>query len=84
MSIVDKPQEESNTSKACSFHGLYMIIPVLNQMKPTLNGELQLTDALNILAKKGKVIAYKFKGKRFDCGGTEGFLEANNYLSKFI
>jgi UTP--glucose-1-phosphate uridylyltransferase len=86
-SMVEKPDSKKAPSKMAII-GRYIltpdIFPVLNQMKPTLNGELQLTDALNILAKKGKVIAYKFRGKRFDCGGTEGFLEANNYLSKFI
>ena len=31
-------------------------------------------------AKKGKVIAYKFKGKRFDCGSVDGFVEATNWF----
>ena len=33
-------------------------------------------------AKKGKVIAYKFKGKRFDCGSVEGYVEATNHFAK--
>ena len=36
----------------------------------------------NIQAKQNKVIAYKFKGRRFDCGSVTGFLEANNYFAK--
>jgi len=32
------------------------------------------------LAKKGKVLAYKFKGTRIDCGSVDGFIEANNYV----
>ena len=31
-------------------------------------------------AKQGNVIAYKFKGKRFDCGSVDGFVEATNYF----
>ena len=31
-------------------------------------------------AKKGNVIAYKFEGKRFDCGSVDGFVEATNYF----
>jgi UTP--glucose-1-phosphate uridylyltransferase len=34
------------------------------------------------LAKKGKVIAYKFQGKRFDCGGVKGYVLATNYFAK--
>jgi UTP--glucose-1-phosphate uridylyltransferase len=54
----------------------------LKNIKPDKNGEIQITDALNVQAKQGKVIAYKFKGKRFDCGSVKGFLEANNYFAK--
>ena len=50
----------------------------------TKNGEIQITDALNIQAKQGNVIAYKFKGKRFDCGSVEGYLEANNYFASIL
>ena len=50
-------------------------------MKPSKNGEIQITDALLEQAKKGKVIAYKFRGKRFDCGSVKGFVEATNYLA---
>ncbi|HHH72741.1 MAG TPA: UTP--glucose-1-phosphate uridylyltransferase, partial [Sulfuricurvum sp.] len=44
------------------------------------NGELQITDALLTQAKKGMVLGYKFKGKRFDCGSVDGFVEATNYF----
>ena len=33
-------------------------------------------------AKQGKVIAYKFKGKRFDCGNIDGYVNATNYFAK--
>ena len=58
------------------------IFDILKKLKPGKNGEIQITDALLKQAKKGKVIAYKFKGKRFDCGSVEGFLRATNYFAK--
>jgi UTP--glucose-1-phosphate uridylyltransferase len=30
-------------------------------------------------AAEGNVLAYKFKGRRFDCGGAEGYVEATNF-----
>ncbi len=44
------------------------------------NGEIQLTDALQIQANRGCVMAYKFKGRRFDCGSVPGFVEATNFI----
>ena len=46
--------------------------------------DLRLRDnpALNASAKNGKVIAYKFKGKRFDCGNVIGYVKATNYFAK--
>ena len=35
-------------------------------------------------AKMGNVLAYKFKGRRFDCGSIEGFMEASNYNYEHI
>jgi len=35
-----------------------------------------------LLAKQGKVLAYKFQGVRFDCGSVKGFLTATNYFSE--
>ena len=51
-------------------------------IKPDKNGEIQITEALNIQANQGKVLAYKFKGKRFDCGSIEGYLDATNFLAR--
>jgi UTP--glucose-1-phosphate uridylyltransferase len=53
---------------------------MIKNTKPGKNGELQITDALCDQAKKGMVLAYKFKGKRFDCGSVDGFVEATNYF----
>ena len=66
--------------------GRYILTPdifrILEKIRPDNNGEIQITDALNIQAKKGKVLEYKFQGKRFDCGSVKGYLEANNHFSK--
>ena len=40
---------------------------------------MQITDALLAQAKEGRVIGYKFKGRRFDCGSVQGFIDATNF-----
>ena len=64
--------------------GRYILTPeifdVLENTVADKNGEIQITDALMTLAKQGKVIAYKFEGKRFDCGSVNGFVSATNYF----
>ena len=84
-SMVEKPSlAEAPTNLAII--GRYILTPeifdLLENTSPNKNGEIQITDALTILAKQGKVIAYKFKGIRYDCGGVKGFIEANNDFSK--
>ena len=41
---------------------------------------MQITDALLTQAKEGCVIAYRFDGRRFDCGSVAGFVEATNFV----
>mgnify|MGYP000347781432 CR=1 FL=1 len=83
--MVEKPLEK-NAPSNMAIIGRYILSPdifqILKTIKPDKNGEIQITDALNVQAKQGKVIAYKFKGKRFDCGSVTGYLEANNYFAK--
>ena len=68
--------------------GRYILTPdifdILKKIKPGKNGEIQITDALLSQAKKGKVIAYKFKGQRFDCGSVQGYLKATNHFAKIL
>jgi UTP--glucose-1-phosphate uridylyltransferase len=80
-SMVEKPSpEEAPTNLAII--GRYIltseIFDVLEHTNPDKNGEIQITDALMTLAKKGKVIAYKFQGVRYDCGSVKGFVIATN------
>jgi len=83
--MVEKPKEKDAPSNMAII-GRYILTPdifkILENIKPDKSGEIQITDALNIQAKEGKVVAYKFNGKRFDCGSVKGYLEANNYYAK--
>jgi UTP--glucose-1-phosphate uridylyltransferase len=83
--MVEKPKERDAPSNMAII-GRYILTPdifkILENIKPDKIGEIQITNALNIQAKQGKVVAYKFKGKRFDCGSVKGYLEANNYFAK--
>ena len=83
--MVEKPNPKDAPSNMAII-GRYILIPeifkILKDTKPGKGGEIQITDALLELAKRGKVIAYKFKGKRFDCGSVDGFVEATNYFYK--
>ncbi len=81
--MVEKPKPKEAPSNLAII-GRYILTPdifnVIRDTKPGINGELQITDALMNLAKKGMVLAYKFKGQRFDCGSVDGYVEATNYL----
>jgi UTP--glucose-1-phosphate uridylyltransferase len=82
--MVEKP-EQNNGPSNMAIIGRYILTPdifnILKNIKPDKNGEIQITDALLVQAKQAKVIAYKFKGKRFDCGSVKGYLDANNYFA---
>jgi len=81
--MVEKPDPEDAPTNLAVI-GRYILTPdifkVIENTEPGKNGELQITDALCEQAKKGMVVAYKFKGKRFDCGSVDGFVEATNYF----
>lgn len=81
--MVEKPDPKDAPSNLAII-GRYILTPdifdVLRQTKPGKGGEIQITDALLEMAKKGKVIAYKFEGQRFDCGSVEGFVRATNHF----
>lgn len=81
--MVEKPDNDAAPSNLAVI-GRYILTPdifkVIEKTEPGKNGELQITDALCEQAKSGMVIAYKFKGRRFDCGSVDGFVEATNYF----
>jgi UTP--glucose-1-phosphate uridylyltransferase len=81
--MIEKPSQEEAPSNLAII-GRYILTPdifdILKRTPPGKNGELQITDALQKQAQEGMVIAYKFKGKRFDCGSVDGFVEATNHF----
>ncbi|OCS11990.1 UTP--glucose-1-phosphate uridylyltransferase, partial [Campylobacter fetus subsp. testudinum] len=81
--MIEKPSpDEAPTNLAII--GRYILTPdifeILESTKPGKNGEIQITDALLKQAQNGMVLAYKFKGRRFDCGSVSGFVEATNFF----
>jgi UTP--glucose-1-phosphate uridylyltransferase len=82
--MIEKPSKK-NAPSNMAIIGRYILTPdifdILKQINPDKNGEIQITDALLVQAKQGKVIAYKFEGRRFDCGSVTGFIEATNFLA---
>ena len=83
--MVEKPEEE-NAPSNMAIIGRYILTPdifnILKSIEPDKNGEIQITDALLVQARQSRVIAYKFTGRRFDCGSISGHLEASNYFAK--
>lgn len=52
------------------------IFPVLEQTQPGAGGEIQLTDAMRVLAHRGKMAAKEYSGTRYDMGNKLGIIEA--------
>ncbi|MEX1058498.1 MAG: UTP--glucose-1-phosphate uridylyltransferase GalU [Natronospirillum sp.] len=81
--MVEKPAKGQAPSNLAII-GRYILTPdifnILRDTTPGKNDEVQLTDALLAQAHDGCVMAYKFKGTRFDCGSVDGFVEATNYV----
>ena len=80
--MVEKPAPKDAPSNLAII-GRYILTPdifeILEKTEPGVNGEVQITDALLQQSRSGCVIAYKFKGRRFDCGSVAGFVEATNF-----
>ncbi len=81
--MVEKPAPEDAPSNLAII-GRYILTPdifdILRTQEPGANGEIQITDAINRQAQSRMVLGYKFKGRRFDCGSLDGFVEATNYV----
>jgi len=88
IEFAEDKVDPNNVRNFMAIVGRYILTPdifdILKKIKPGKNGEIQITDALLSQAKEGKVIAYKFKGKRFDCGSVKGYLEATNHFAKSL
>ena len=84
-SIVEKPQPKDAPS-TLGVIGRYVFNPeifdCLEKIKPGKGGEIQLTDAIQMLLGQQSIFAYQFEGKRYDCGDKLGFMKANIEFSK--
>jgi UTP--glucose-1-phosphate uridylyltransferase len=78
--IVEKPHPE-NAPSTLGVVGRYIFTPEifdrLENIQPGAGGELQLTDAIAAMLESDPVLAYEFKGRRYDCGCKLGYLEAS-------
>ncbi len=79
-SMVEKPKPEEAPSNLAVV-GRYVLTPrifdCLQHVKPGKGGEIQLTDGISALMQYEKVFAYRYDGKRYDCGSKLGFMQAN-------
>ena len=77
--MIEKPALAEAPSRMAVL-GRYIIRPeifsILQNTEPGKGGEIQLTDALKVLAQRDTVYAYNFEGRRYDLGDKLGFLEA--------
>ncbi|HYR25066.1 MAG TPA: UTP--glucose-1-phosphate uridylyltransferase GalU [Aquabacterium sp.] len=82
--IVEKPAPEVAPSRL-GVAGRYILTPAvfeqIRQQPRGVGNEIQLTDGIAGLLRTEKVYAYRYEGKRYDCGSKEGFLEANVELA---
>ena len=77
--MVEKPPVAEAPSRLAVL-GRYVInpeiFPILEVTQPGRGNEIQLTDALQVLAKQENMYAYNFEGRRYDVGDKQGLLEA--------
>jgi len=77
--LVEKPEPRQAPSNLAII-GRYILTPdifdILEKAKPGKGGEIQLTDAINLLLKRRPVYGYLFTGKRYDAGDKLGYLKA--------
>jgi UTP--glucose-1-phosphate uridylyltransferase len=78
--MVEKPPRGSAPSNLAVV-GRYLLPPdafaILERVKPGAGGEIQLTDALAVLAQEGRLVGVLFQGERHDAGDRLGYLQAN-------
>ena len=79
IDMVEKPAVDEAPSRLAAL-GRYILTPdifeILRRVQPGKGGEIQLTDALRLMADREAVYAYTFSGRSYDTGNKLGFLEA--------
>jgi len=82
--IVEKPDPKDAPS-LLGVAGRYILTPgifrEIASIPRGVGGEIQLTDGIASLMRREKVFAYRYDGRRYDCGSKEGFLQANVELA---
>jgi len=82
--LVEKPRPDSAPSNLAVI-GRYVLVPevmdILGRVEPGAGGEIQLTDALAVLAGRGELYAQVLSGRRWDAGTKQGYLEATAALA---
>ena len=81
--MVEKP-EPKDAPTNMAIIGRYILTPdifdILRGTKPGKGGEILFNSAPSTSRSFFRFLAFKFKGKRFDCGSVDGFVEATNYF----
>lgn len=84
-SIVEKPKPEDAPS-TLAVVGRYVLTPRifhhLTSIGKGAGGEIQLTDGIAALMQEEQVLAYRYSGKRYDCGSKIGYLEATLAMAR--
>ena len=83
--MVEKPLAK-NAPSDIAILGRYVFTPsifkYLKNLKPSVGGEVQLTDAIKLMLYDENVVGYLYEGKKFDCGSRHGYVNAIQYLAK--
>jgi UTP--glucose-1-phosphate uridylyltransferase len=83
LDMIEKPSRERAYSNLAII-GRYVLPPeifsALEETPPGAGGEIQLTDAIKRMLKRGPVLGLEYEGKRFDAGNKPGFVKANIYV----
>lgn len=83
--IVEKPDPSVAPSRLAVI-GRYVFEPEifdhLEQVRPGVGGEIQLTDGVAAMLNSSPAYAHRFEGTRFDCGSKQGFLDATFHFAK--
>jgi UTP--glucose-1-phosphate uridylyltransferase len=79
LGLIEKPKANDAPSNLASI-GRYVLTPdifdILRKQAPGAGGEIQLSDAINVQANNNLVEAVTLRGRRFDCGSIQGYLDA--------
>ena len=82
--IIEKPKTNapSNLAVVGSYILSSSIFKYLNNLAPSVGGEVQLTDAIKLMLDDEKVVGHIYEGAHFDCGSRQGYVNAIKHLAK--